>query len=146
MLQTNYSIFQHEDGELAVRTDSGKWSLPEHLHDHIDLISPTNSFFRPKAKRGVDGTVKPVKVFSSRARDLDQLEKMPSHPTVANACDSNNVTPLCIRTYYGTFDYIPQVPGKNKVALSNYLGESSNRSDVGIFLKSFRPDAVKGKC
>jgi tripeptidyl-peptidase-1 len=30
----------------------------------------------------------------------------------------------------------------NRIALTNYLGQSSNRSDVAIFLQSFRPEAV----
>lgn len=36
MLDTKYGVFQHEDGEHLVRTES--YSLPVDLHQHIDLI------------------------------------------------------------------------------------------------------------
>lgn len=52
LLDTTYSVFRHSDGSELVRTS--EWSLPEHLHEHIDLIQPTTSFFRPfKNARGV---------------------------------------------------------------------------------------------
>jgi tripeptidyl-peptidase-1 len=49
LLDTKYSIFEHEEGGRIVRTPA--WSLPQHLHQHIDVIQPTNSFFRAKAQR-----------------------------------------------------------------------------------------------
>lgn len=141
MLQTKYSIFQEEGGELAVRTHSGQWSLPQHLHEHIDLISPTNSFFRPKLRKN---TPRPVETHSYPSGNSVHSEETSSHPDVATVCNTSNVDTLCLRTYYGTYSYIPQVPGKNRVALSDFLGESNNRSDTRIFLERFRSDAVSG--
>lgn len=46
LLDTTYSVFRHEDGTELVRAP--EWSLPWNLHEHIDLIQPTTSFFRPK--------------------------------------------------------------------------------------------------
>jgi tripeptidyl-peptidase I len=138
LLQTKYSIFAHEDGTWAVRTP--EWSLPTHLHEHIDMISPTNSFFRPRARRS---NRTPIKVFShGEMAGVMSLADMPSDPTVPQACNVSAVTPLCLRTLYGTVNYKPQVPGKNRVGLTDYLGESNNRSDVRLFLQNFRPDAV----
>ncbi|KAA6407681.1 MAG: tripeptidyl peptidase [Lasallia pustulata] len=65
-----------------------------------------------------------------------------SNITVAQACNATAVTPLCLRTLYGTYDYIPKVPGINKVGLTDYLGESNNRSDIYPFLQMFRPEAA----
>lgn len=49
LLQTKYSIFEHShDGTTLSRTP--EWSLPLHLHEHIDVVQPTNSFFRPTAQ------------------------------------------------------------------------------------------------
>lgn len=46
LLQTEYSVFQNsKDGSILVRAP--EWSLPQHLHQHIDIIQPTTSFFRP---------------------------------------------------------------------------------------------------
>lgn len=46
LLDTTYSVYRHEDGTEFVRAP--EWSLPAYLHDHIDVIQPTNSFFRIK--------------------------------------------------------------------------------------------------
>ncbi len=44
LLNTTYSHFKHVDGSDIVRT--AEWSLPEHLHEHVDVIQPTTSFFK----------------------------------------------------------------------------------------------------
>jgi hypothetical protein len=44
LLNTTYSMYAHNDGSTLVRTP--EWSLPVNLHDHIDLVQPTTSFFR----------------------------------------------------------------------------------------------------
>ena len=46
LLDTEYSTFVDDDGMEIVRAPV--WSLPEHLHTHIETIQPTNSFFRPR--------------------------------------------------------------------------------------------------
>lgn len=138
LLQTKYSTFMHEDGSWVVRTP--EYSLPQSLHEHIDMISPTNSFFRPMAKKS---GLKPVQAFAhGDLTGIMDVAEMPAHPTVAQACNASAVTPLCLRTLYGTVDYTPQVPGKNQIGLNDFLGESNNRSDVFLFLQKYRPDAI----
>jgi len=133
LLDTEYSVFQHEDGDSLVRTP--EWSLPLHLHEHISVIQPTNSFFRPTR---MDRTFKEV-VDMEAPPPLSPL----ASPAVAAACANNSVvTPLCLRTLYGTVDYVPQSNGTNKIALNDFLGESNNRSDTALFLSRYRPDAV----
>ena len=44
LLNTTYSTYQHEDGSQLNRAP--EWSLPEYLHDHINVVQPTTSFFR----------------------------------------------------------------------------------------------------
>jgi len=68
--------------------------------------------------------------------------KVARDDTLSQVCNTNLVTPTCLRTLYGTIDYIPKAPGKNQVALNNYDGQTSNRSDVALFLSQYRPDAV----
>lgn len=47
-----------------------------------------------------------------------------------------------MRTLYGTLDYTPKVPGKNKIGINNYLNETNKRSDISLFLETFRPEAA----
>ena len=141
LLKTDYSVFKHEDGTYVIRTP--EWSLPRHLHDHIDAIQPTNSFLRTSPQ--VDLAV--GEEIAELGSDIDTLYSDPSNPpsdlTVEKACNLSFVTPLCLRTFYGTLDYKPQVPHKNGVGIANYLDETNNRSDVSIFLQKFRPEAEK---
>lgn len=130
LLDTKYSTYKHDDGDYAVRTPD--WSLPLHLHEHISVIQPTNSFFRTRKNAKGVKVVQPG--FESKA---------PAVPANLSAvCDVENVTPDCLRSLYGTIDYTPKSAGKNKVGLNDFLGESNNRSDVKIFLETYRPDAV----
>jgi tripeptidyl-peptidase I len=136
LLQTKYAVYMHDDGTYLVRAP--KWSLPEHLHGHIDTIQPTNSFFRPAPRKRLIETVGQM----GGPKALPEVESPPQDPSVSKVCNSSAITPTCLRTLYGTLDYKPQVPGKNKVGLTDYLGEANNRSDTKIFLERYRPDAV----
>ena len=142
LLDTKYSVYRHEDGDHLVRAPV--WSLPAHLHNHVDTIQPTNSFFRPRGRRMTYKTVIPMEKLAQRpAYTFPSMNgTMPSNMTLAAACNTSAVTPTCLRTLYGTIDYKPQVPDKLSVGLTDFLGEANNRSDVGIFLEKFRPDAV----
>lgn len=139
LLDTKYSIYKHEDGSQLVRTQ--EWSLPLHLHDHIDTIQPTTSFFRTAPKATELRPVNPE--FGHWGKQNDPSRTYYSNPQAAQVCNTSGITPLCLRTLYGTIDYTPQVPGKNKVGLNDFLGESNNRSDIHIFLEQFRPEAAE---
>ncbi|KUI69965.1 Tripeptidyl-peptidase SED2 [Cytospora mali] len=134
MLDTEYAIYRHEDGSELVRTP--KWSLPLHLHEHIDTIQPTNSWFRAKPK-----------AYALKVETLEDQEpalKLYTDPTVSDVCVWNSVTPTCLRTLYETIDYQTQSADTNIVGLCDYLGESNNRNDTYKFLSEYRPEAKAG--
>ncbi|CAD6453135.1 2aceba83-2327-4523-8826-632c26887149 [Sclerotinia trifoliorum] len=138
LLDTEYSTYQHKDGEYIVRTP--EWSLPLHLHDHIETIQPTNSFFKPRA---VAKTMKKVGEITEYEALTPSTYKPPTvGQTAADVCNVSSVTPLCLRTLYGTINYTVQAAHKNKMALTDYLGESNNRSDTKLFLEQYRPEAA----
>ena len=146
LLDTKYSIYEHLDGDRIIRAP--KWSLPKHLHQHIETIQPTNSFFRPAGRRKMLKTIKPLEeVNAAPAPDFTTETAIAAMPdsvdaSVPKVCNTSFVTPLCLRTFYGTKGYKPQVPGKNQIGLTDFLGEANNRSDVQIFLNMFRKDAA----
>ncbi|KAL9102071.1 MAG: hypothetical protein Q9163_002752 [Psora crenata] len=140
LLDTKYSVYLHGDGDQIVRAPT--WSLPTHLHEHVDTIQPTNSFLRPQGRRMTYKAVTPMNKFSqSPGYSFGNLNNT-NIRNITAVCNASVVTPACLRTLYGTIDYIPQVPGKNGVALTNFLGQANNRSDIRIFLEKFRSDAV----
>lgn len=53
LFQTSYSTFKHRDGSTVSRAP--EWSLPAHLHEHIDVVQPTTSFFKPEPNAKVWG-------------------------------------------------------------------------------------------
>jgi tripeptidyl-peptidase I len=63
-------------------------------------------------------------------------------PAIVAACNATLVTPLCLRTLYGTVNYTVQSNTTSRIALNDFLGESNNRSGTKIFLSHYRPDAV----
>ncbi|KAK8188187.1 peptidase S8/S53 domain-containing protein [Phyllosticta capitalensis] len=139
LLDTEYSVYEHTSGSRLVRTP--EWSLPLHLHEHIESIQPTNSFFRAGPRKS---NVKPVgKAVKPASLAVQVAEAESSSASVSDVCHEDYVTPTCLRTLYGTIDYVPQAAGQNKVGLANYLNETNNRSDVSIFLSQFRSDATK---
>ncbi|KAK3691244.1 hypothetical protein LTR37_018776 [Vermiconidia calcicola] len=143
LLQTSYSTYVHHDGSSLSRAP--EWSLPAHLHEHIDVVQPTNSFFRTSRQVSqplLDDSAK-VQAWWDEVGASKFSEEV-ADASIRSICNISFTTPRCIRTLYGTIDYEPQVPGKNKIGFNNYLNETSKRSDVAKFLRNFRPEAVQG--
>ncbi|KAF2158993.1 hypothetical protein M409DRAFT_38027 [Zasmidium cellare ATCC 36951] len=136
LLDTNYHEYTNDEGVRVVRTT--KYSLPRSLHEHVDVVQPTNYFGNTKAlgaspfgmgdwKSG--GDHQPWHHGGSGSQNLSAV------------CNETAVTNLCLRTLYKTVDYVPQVPGKNYVATTNYLNQTANYSDFHIFMSEQRKDA-----
>ena len=157
LLNTTYRVFQDlEEHDYIVRTT--EWSLPIHLHEHIELIQPTNSFFRPRASlRNTSNSLQirdKIPTYEELAGtdvvelghiDIPDAKDLPPNPTVSQACKSIAISPLCLRALYGTLHYGPQVSGKNRMALVNFRGRSSHRSDIRMFMERYRPDYEPAK-
>jgi len=129
LLDTKYAVYRNiHDGTKLLRTT--EYALPRALHEHIDSIHPTTTFARLQ-------------------RQLLQIENhqfstiVSSKAINSTICDGRNVTPLCLRNFYGTINYVPQATQKNYMALPDFAGEVNNRSDARIFLQNYRPEAVK---
>jgi tripeptidyl-peptidase-1 len=147
-LNTEYYVFKHQDGSELIRTP--EWSLPVHLHKHVDAIQPTNSFFR-MAPLSTTWLASPAAITESDA-DLNstavataQALAATVNPAVAQVCNASRITPDCLRTLYGTKDYVPKVPARSKIGYCNYLGETSIQSDLDLWTRTFRNDAQSAK-
>lgn len=138
LLDTTYHTYVSEDGRTAVRTP--EWSLPLHLHEHVSTIQPTNSFFGPRAQARMDK--RKSEVLMDTEDIAEYLPPPPDAATVDAVCNTTWVTPTCLRTLYGVADYTPQSTDKNTVAMNNFLGEVSIRSDTALYIKNFRPEAA----
>lgn len=88
LLDTEYHVFEHADGTQVTRAP--EWSLPEHLHEHIDTIQPTTAFSSSK-RLGVEW-----KQFDTPWTPPDYVA--PTDGAIAKACSVNGTTPLCFKT------------------------------------------------
>ncbi|KAI0505385.1 Pro-kumamolisin [Xylaria bambusicola] len=153
LLHTSYHVYRKQNVTI-VRTED--WSLPLHLHGLIDIVQPTTSFsqMRPLSilsqSRQVQSSTQPS--LNDAAEDIadgvDILHKIdlsnpPVDMTPKTACNTSAVTPICLRTLYGTLNYTAQAAEKNSMALTNYWGEFNNRSDIKRYLHLYRPEAAE---
>lgn len=154
LLQTSYHVYSNGKQELVRSTE---WSLPLHLHGVVDIVQPTTSFLVTinslESRQELSGNFTIPASLNDAAEDIgEMLESLtgvdlanpPSDLTAKQACNANAVTPICLRTLYGTLNYKAQVPEKNSMALSNYWGEFNNRSDIRQYLQTYRPEAAGG--
>ncbi|KAJ4374374.1 hypothetical protein N0V83_003115 [Neocucurbitaria cava] len=131
LLDTEYHNYKHKDGSVVARTT--KWSLPRHLHSHIDAIQPTTSFFHIAAKEAT---------YVSEDAEVPASYQHPKNESIASVCNVTSVTPECFQTLYSTKWYKTQASDKNSVGFANYLGEIPIRPDTKLFLQKYRPEAV----
>ncbi len=134
LLDTEYYVFEHEDGTRISRAP--EWSLPKHLHEHVDTIQPTTAFMHAKAVAVL------WKEFDKPWVPSDY--KTPTDAAIAKACSINGTTPDCFATLYQTKGYRQKVPGVNQIGFNNFLGEIPIQPDAVKFLERYQPAAVPG--
>jgi tripeptidyl-peptidase-1 len=133
LLDTEYSVFLHEDGSQLVRTS--QWSLPLHLHELVDTIQPTTSFMRSKGQ-----STDYIQFADNKWTPPGY--KPPTNETIAKVCNIASVTLECFNTLYGTLGYHQKVPGINKIGFNNYLNQTPIRPDISQFLKEYNTPAA----
>ncbi|KAK0206859.1 tripeptidyl peptidase A [Desarmillaria ectypa] len=137
LLDTKYQVWRHADsGEYIVRTTS--YSLPPHLHDHIDVIQPTTIFSRMMGFKstihGFNALPPTMKVLNGTTTDLD------SGATIDNSC-KYAITLNCLKQLYNATDYNATDQSKNGIGITGYLEEYANDQDLQSFYGEQRPEA-----
>ncbi|KAF5373905.1 hypothetical protein D9758_000883 [Tetrapyrgos nigripes] len=129
LLNTKYHVYSHDGSdERVLRTLS--YSLPEEIHPHVNVITPTTYF----------STLKSMRATSFLQPDIPALSlKVDADP---GASCNTRITPECLRTLYNTIDYEPTQADKNSLGVAGYLDEFANRADLATFVQRFRPDAA----
>ncbi|KDQ64445.1 hypothetical protein JAAARDRAFT_187770 [Jaapia argillacea MUCL 33604] len=138
MLDTTYHVWGHiHDGDAVVRTTS--YSLPEHIHGHVDLIQPTTMFARFK---GLKSTL----IWSSDIQEEisypgSSLITTPSGIQVDPSCNST-ITISCLKQLYNATGYNSSATNGNMLGITGYLGQYANIMDLQSFYAAQRPDAL----
>ncbi|KAL1736033.1 peptidase S8/S53 domain-containing protein [Schizophyllum commune] len=149
MLDTTYNVWKNtRTGETIVRTT--EYSLPESLHEHVDVVQPTTSFAtwsKHKAGYIIDDDYQEFSQFGSdRASFAPAVNAVDSiaaanYPPVNASC-YNDVTLTCIRQLYNISDYAPDASLNNSIATTGYLEQFANFEDLASFYEAQLPEAV----
>ncbi|EMD32617.1 hypothetical protein CERSUDRAFT_118652 [Gelatoporia subvermispora B] len=140
MLNTEYHVWSHEASNSSlVRTTT--YSLPDYLHEHIDLIQPTTLF---STWRGMKSTI-----HSSQPAKPDTMSSAPpikvpsaSGGEVDASCNTT-ITVSCLKQLYNAVGFTP-AGGKNgnQIAVTGYLEQFANIADLELFYADQVPAAV----
>ncbi|KAF9520881.1 hypothetical protein BS47DRAFT_1335562 [Hydnum rufescens UP504] len=123
LLNTEYAVFKHvQSGSEIVRAPS--YSLPLYLHDHVDIVQPTDYF------GSVHAMVSGVRVEKHTSRISDAVLASP------------NISLSQIKDLYGVTGYFPPMIPTSKYALTGYLEQYANLADLKQFYALYLPPAV----
>jgi tripeptidyl-peptidase I len=129
ILGTTFKVYT--DGSSNVlRTMT--YSVPDHLADHIDLISPTTYFSTLKANAAV-----PQRVHQERQVSSSCEVVIPVQISANTTVNQTVLGPDCFHELYNTADYTPDVNSGSNVAFSNFLNQSASYSDLAQFEQLF---------
>lgn len=125
-----------DTGEAIVRTTS--YSLPEYLHQHIEVVQPTTMFGQFREMRSTISWPAPDESFlqnlASNGAELD------SSGLVDLTCN-HTITIRCLQQLYNTWSYVPEAVS-NSIAVTGYLEQYANKQDLRSFYLDQRPEAV----
>lgn len=127
MFDTEFHVWEHADGsEPVVRTT--RYSLPVHLHDHIEVVQPTTLFARLGPQR------RPVVVEPEV--DFNDL-------AIPDSSCNSAITLKCLADLYNFTGYTPQAARLgNSIGITGYLEEHATNSDLQAFFAALKPEAV----
>lgn len=124
-----------------VRTTS--YSLPENLHEHIDVVQPTTMFGRFKRDRST------IVWIDEKAEDT--IEEAQSFVTsivdsvsgsVVDASCNTTITIKCLKQLYNAVGFCAKPGRNNSIGITGYLEENANIQDLQSFYADQRPDAL----
>ncbi|KAI0048692.1 tripeptidyl peptidase A [Auriscalpium vulgare] len=135
MLDTKFHVWKHaKDEDSVVRTTS--YSLPEHMHAHIELIQPTTLFSRLTGYRATSH-------FSgAQEHPAATSGTITVNGHEVDASCTTTITVSCLKQLYNAVDYVPAATQKNSIALTGYLDQFANFADLQQFYADQVPAAV----
>ncbi|TCD70002.1 hypothetical protein EIP91_005252 [Steccherinum ochraceum] len=141
MMDAEYHVWVNDkDGDTIIRTT--KYSVPEDVHDHIELIQPTTLFSN---LRGMDTTFR----FTDADANVQQVS--PNVPPISvpsasggkvDASCNQTITVSCIRELYNAVGFTPSGKDGNQIGITGYLEQFANIADLQLFFADQVPAAL----
>lgn len=133
-----YRVYKHEEsGDYLVRTTG--YSLPQHLHEHVDVVQPTTSFGRFKKQAST------LSIVEDDTPELQPSQGQIVDPVTGIAVDAScntTITIKCLQQLYNAVGYEPLANGGNSFGITAYLEQYANIQDLQDFYREQRPDAL----
>jgi len=104
-----------------VRTTN--YSLPRHIHRHVDVIQPTTIFSRFKPQKSM--VIPPEPGAEIAEQDANTKKILSATGVLVDATCNRTVTILCLQQLYGALGYVPSDNVNNSIAVTGYLVHSS---------------------
>ncbi|KAJ5852611.1 uncharacterized protein N7529_011996 [Penicillium soppii] len=108
-----------------------KYSVPDALVSHVNMIQPTTRFGQLKAHRAT---------LHSQTKETDAAFR--ANAMSASPDCNNIITPQCLKDLYKVGDYKADSSNSNKVGFVSYLEQYARYSDLALFEKNIAPSAV----
>ena len=124
-----------------VRTTA--YSLPEHLHDHVELIQPTTMFSRMKSLK-TTFHVNPTALTSASvaAADAPPIKVPSASGGQVDASCNMTITISCLQQLYNAVGFKPAADNGNQIGITGYLEEFANIQDLQSFYADQLPAAL----
>ncbi|KAJ7149248.1 subtilisin-like protein [Mycena crocata] len=126
LLHTEYHVYTHSSG--AQQFGCHNYSVPAHLREHLDFITPTVQFTPHIAP--------PTLTKRASAKPVSKIKPTPTLDT----CDEI-ITPDCLRALYN-FRYTPRETTKNTFGIVELTPGAFLGPDLDMFFANFSPSQV----
>ncbi|KAI8633223.1 subtilisin-like protein [Xylariaceae sp. FL1651] len=126
MLDTQFSWYISEEAKPRKALRTLKYSVPDDVAEHINLVQPTTRFASIRANHETETEIIGLQVASLAGDAVN--------------CDTT-ITPQCLKTIYN-IDYTPDPKSGSKVAFASYLEEYARYSDLALFEQNILPEAI----
>ncbi|KZV63258.1 tripeptidyl peptidase A [Peniophora sp. CONT] len=139
MLDTKFHVWEHSSGDSTlVRTTS--YSLPDHVHPHIELVHPTTYFNRARALKTTFHFSELSSADTSSPAALGKIAIPGSDVTVDPSCNTT-ITVDCIKELYNAVNYTVAAADVNQLGITGYLEQFANFQDLQSFYAKQVPEA-----
>lgn len=122
LLNTTFAVYRNKNGGTdQVRTLS--YSLPEELHQYVDMIQPTTRFGQIRAHR----------------ESLFEVKHLEHGQCGLNVTSCNSsITPSCLKSLYG-IDARTNAQGNGFIGINGFLEEYPRYADLDAFRQEYAP-------
>ncbi|KAK4871151.1 hypothetical protein LT330_000388 [Penicillium expansum] len=124
LLAANFQFYTNSAKNIE-RLRTLKYSVPEALVSHINMIQPTTRFGQLRAQRAI---------LHTQVKENDEAFR--SNAMSATPDCNSIITPQCLKDLYNIGDYKADPTNGNKVAFASYLEEYARYSDLALFEKN----------